>query len=77
MILAPIYKIYKRAVVRNTFSLTKMMGTTQILGEPCHLGVQLGTRARQLIGKNKNLRESHPFGAVEVVPELLHAYLRE
>lgn len=77
MILAPIYKIYKRAVVHNTFSLTKMMGTTQTLGEPCHLGAQLGIRARQLIEKNTNLLESHPFGAVEVVLELLHAYQRE
>ena len=77
MILAPICKTYKRAVVHNTFSLTKMMATTQILGEPWHLGVQQGIRAQQLIEKNTNLLESHPFGAVEVDLELLHAYLRE
>lgn len=53
------------------------MGTTQILEERCHLGVQLEFRARQLIEKNTNHLGRHPFGAVEVDQELLHAYLQE
>ena len=77
MILARIYKIYRRAVVHNTFSLTKMMGTTQILGGPCHLGVQQGIRAPLLIEKNTNLQESCPFGEAEVDLEILHAFILE
>ena len=76
MILAPTWNTYKRPAVHNSFSLTKILATTQILGEPCNLGVHAGFRARLLIEKNTNHLNRHPFGAVEVVPEPLHAYLQ-
>ena len=67
-------------VLHNTFSSTAKMSITQVLREPCNLGVQLSIRARELKKKNtikvvQIRRDKDLLGAVEVALELLHAYL--